>query len=300
MNLDKFERFVSNTFCNVGQSFYDSYVEANVGFRSKLGMKTVIIRRQLGNCCGWCASLAGIYDVYNAPDDIYKRHRNCRCLVTYKTEEGYQNVWNKKIYKTQRDSRIEKLKSFSSDRDKFEIFEVEKRKLLSENKHIYDATNEWNAKANPKSVIIKSIRELRIAGKRYSVDGKHVILDLKKQETYVLEKFVKKFGGIMQYHPRIVFPMEISTPDCLYNGIRYDLKQIGLNNPGTRNKDALLNMIDGKERQAHCFIFDVSRSGLTREEAIKQAYQLFFRNKTKYIQKAILFDGEFYKVIERI
>jgi len=103
------ERFISNACCNSCQSFYDHYVEANVRFRSRLGMKAVIIRRQLGHCCDWCASLAGIYDPYNAPDDIYKRHSNCRCLVTYKTQDGYQNVWNKKIYQTQREARVNHL-----------------------------------------------------------------------------------------------------------------------------------------------------------------------------------------------
>ncbi len=118
MDLDKFERFISNSFCNVGQSFYDKYVEANVNFRSKLGMKEVIIRRQLGHCCEWCASLAGIYNAWNMPadihDNIYRRHRNCRCLVTYKSEDGYQDVWNKKIYQTQRDARIDRIKELST------------------------------------------------------------------------------------------------------------------------------------------------------------------------------------------
>ena len=114
MDLDKFERFISNSFCNVGQSFYDHYVEANVNFRSKLGMKAVIIRRQLGHCCDWCADLAGIYDPTNAPDNIYRRHRNCKCLVTYKSQDGYQDVWNKKVFFTQRDARIEKNRKIAS------------------------------------------------------------------------------------------------------------------------------------------------------------------------------------------
>ena len=104
------ERFISNACCNSCQSFYDHYVEANVRFRSALGMNEVIIRRQVSNCCDWCASKAGIFDANKAPSDIYMRHENCRCLVTYKTEKGYQNVWNKKIYKTQKEARVDKIK----------------------------------------------------------------------------------------------------------------------------------------------------------------------------------------------
>lgn len=110
MDLDKFERFISNSFRNVGQGFYDSYVEANVRFRSKLGMKEVIVRRQLGNCCKWCADLAGIYDANNRPADIYKRHRNCRCLVTHKTEKQYEDVWSGEKFKTQKEARYARIK----------------------------------------------------------------------------------------------------------------------------------------------------------------------------------------------
>lgn len=116
MDLDKFERFISNSFRNVGQGFYDSYVEANVRFRSKLGMKEVIVRRQLGNCCKWCADLAGIYDANNHPDDIYKRHRNCRCLVTHKTEKGYKDnlVSKTQYFKTQKEVRYERIKQLEN------------------------------------------------------------------------------------------------------------------------------------------------------------------------------------------
>lgn len=116
------KKFISSTCSNVSQSFYDLYVEANVRFRSRLGMKSVIIRRQLGNCCKWCANLAGIYDPSNAPDDIYRRHENCRCLVTYKSQYGYQDVWTKKERATQRQSRIDRLNEIANrmDREKFE------------------------------------------------------------------------------------------------------------------------------------------------------------------------------------
>ena len=59
-------------------------------------------------------------------------------------------------------------------------------------------------------------------------------------------------------------------------------------------------MVDDMEEQAHAFLFDIRRTGLTRDEAIKQAEALFFRRKTLYIEKVILYDGEFFKIIERI
>lgn len=109
MEKKTFENIISNLLgepvCNLCHAFYDQYVEANVKFRSKAGMKAVIIRRQLGKCCEWCADMAGIYTPENAPADIYRRHDNCKCMVTYKSEKGYSDVWSKKEFESQKEAR---------------------------------------------------------------------------------------------------------------------------------------------------------------------------------------------------
>ena len=104
-----FENIISNILgepvSNLCHAFYDQYVEANVRFRSRAGMKELIIRRQLGKCCKWCADLAGIYTPENAPADIYRRHDNCKCMVTYKDENGYTDAWSKRQFQTQKEVR---------------------------------------------------------------------------------------------------------------------------------------------------------------------------------------------------
>ena len=147
-----FENIISNILgepvCNLSHAFYDQYVEANVKFRSKAGMKAVIIRRQLGKCCDWCADLAGIYTPENAPADIYRRHDNCKCMVTYKDEDGYTDVWSKKEFQTQSEARKAKekelIQSKTQKKTKNEAFEQNNRgkeirkaretKLLKQNK----------------------------------------------------------------------------------------------------------------------------------------------------------------------
>lgn len=104
-----FENIISNLLgepvCNLCHAFYDQYVEANVKFRSRAGMKEVIIRRQLGKCCKWCADLAGIYEYGDHPDDVFRRHDNCKCMVTYKDEDGYTDVWTKKKFESEKEAR---------------------------------------------------------------------------------------------------------------------------------------------------------------------------------------------------
>jgi len=218
------ERFISNACCNSCQSFYDHYVEANVRFRSRLGMKAVIIRRQLGHCCDWCASLAGIYDPSNAPDDIYKRHENCRCLVTSKTEKGYQDVWNKKIYQTQREARLSKLNQINA--------EINLNSEIINSEHFSKLTKQidknWRTIQN---TILKSKEEGMKMLEELGFDNKYLVVSLNNKQrnlsgtNYVI--FTRDnlayclYKHKNQFHDPIVFR---KIPDVITN---YDYFKIG-------------------------------------------------------------------------
>ncbi len=104
---DQFIRLLTSSMSNLSQSFYDDYVEKNTTLRARAGVKCFVIRRQVGKCCKWCASLAGIYEKGKEPADVYRRHRNCKCLVTFKTERGtYSDAWSKREFGSQRAARI--------------------------------------------------------------------------------------------------------------------------------------------------------------------------------------------------
>lgn len=264
------ERFISNACCNSCQSFYDHYVEANVRFRSRLGMKAVIIRRQLGHCCDWCASLAGIYDPSNAPDDIYRRHSNCRCLVTYKTQDGYQDVWNKKIYQTQRDARIEKIQSFISYIDR----------IKNSFPNYEDVTKEYLKNSNRKK------------GQLTFDEG-----FIKKNHTDEYEYaqwFHRVFKGelvlLAEKNPR-----GISNPDYLWNGKLWDLKS-----PTTKKYNTLDGRIcvglDQIRRNYGGLMIDFTGSELTFEEAEKDVVMIL-NNKADRTTDAIINKGNLFKVI---
>lgn len=48
--------------------------------------------------CEWCAKLAGRYEYTgtgrNVPDEVYQRHRGCRCTLTFENGKERQNVWD--------------------------------------------------------------------------------------------------------------------------------------------------------------------------------------------------------------
>lgn len=88
---------------NITGSFQTDYVKKNAEFRSKAGLDCYIERTTDGKCCDWCAKLAGRYRYPDeVPKDVYRRHDNCTCDVSYVSEKGRQNVhtqqwnWDKK------------------------------------------------------------------------------------------------------------------------------------------------------------------------------------------------------------
>ena len=105
----KIYEILQRSLKNISRNYIDEFVETNAEFRAKAGLREKIIRSTNGKCCKWCDKLAGIYD-YPAPKDVYRRHDNCDCTVTYISEKGAQDVHTKDMLKAKElKERIEKL-----------------------------------------------------------------------------------------------------------------------------------------------------------------------------------------------
>lgn len=81
--------------------------------RSRIGLKEYIIRQSNGHCCDWCQRLVGVYVYGEEPQDVYRRHDNCTCVVLHKSQRGYRDVHNRtkdRIYKTKREALQENIR----------------------------------------------------------------------------------------------------------------------------------------------------------------------------------------------
>lgn len=84
---------------NFSQSIPDDSIRRNADFQWKTGMSPKIIRKAEPGACKWCRSLAGTYDyseVRDTGNDVYRRHENCRCVVTYDPGDGSRYDVHKK------------------------------------------------------------------------------------------------------------------------------------------------------------------------------------------------------------
>lgn len=110
-SFDDIAYMLSEPVVNFTQSVVDDTVKANVDFQGKSGLKPRVVRRVAGNCCDWCAALAGTYTYPDVPRDVYRRHKYCRCTVTFDQGSGkVQDIWSKKWRDPEEDDKIEKRK----------------------------------------------------------------------------------------------------------------------------------------------------------------------------------------------
>lgn len=98
---------------NATYSMYTDYVKANADVRNKIGLDSYIIRADTGRCCEWCSRIAGKYRYpEDVDEDIFRRHDNCRCTVSFRNEKISQNVWTKEVIEQ---DKLEARKEASSN-----------------------------------------------------------------------------------------------------------------------------------------------------------------------------------------
>lgn len=192
-DFEKIKDILNEPFRNLCQSFYDDFVEINARTKAKMGVKAIISRRELYNCCEWCKSLAGTYIYGNEPADIYRRHDNCRCMVTVRSEKDktYQDAWSKREFRTQREARKAREKEIRYETAENSVYK------------------EYLKKAAPGKGIIKFDTGYE--------NSKH------RNEIETAKKLKQRFGGdIVLLNEK----NEVKTPDYLWNGELWELKRV--------------------------------------------------------------------------
>lgn len=189
---------------NIIKSYYADFVEINIRARADAGIKQMIIREALGGCCEWCQKLVGIYEYGKHPKDIFKRHDNCTCLVTFKDEEGYTDVWSKKKFETQREARIARIEQFER---KEELLKKSNRNwsiARDEGKNCYDATPEWNAKkAEKQDGKVTEQNYLIIENELHYVDDVHILSGHTEEERKCLKEQADELRHLRILRPSI-------------------------------------------------------------------------------------------------
>lgn len=77
----------------------DQNARAAANTYSSAGFETYIQRSDGAGCCNWCSKLVGKFEYpENTPKDVFRRHDNCGCIVTYSCGSMRQNVHSKETW----------------------------------------------------------------------------------------------------------------------------------------------------------------------------------------------------------
>lgn len=109
-------KYLNEPIKNITQAYYDEFVKENAKSSAQVGIKTIVIRREIGRCCDWCHSLVGEYEYGEQPAEFFRRHDYCKCIVLFQSSKNkYIDVWSKKEFETEKSARIEKLRQLEKE-----------------------------------------------------------------------------------------------------------------------------------------------------------------------------------------
>lgn len=93
-NADKFNDvkwLLDEPIVNFSQSIVDDTIRKNAQFHYDAGLSPKIIRTANSGCCDWCEEIVGTYeykDVSDTGNNVFRRHKRCRCEVDYVPGDG--------------------------------------------------------------------------------------------------------------------------------------------------------------------------------------------------------------------
>lgn len=97
LDFDEISWILQEPIQTFSEKIVDDSIKLNAEFQSRSGLSPKIVRTAEAGCCEWCSEIAGTY-IYpdEVPDDVYRRHSNCRCVTEFVSVAKKQNVWTKR------------------------------------------------------------------------------------------------------------------------------------------------------------------------------------------------------------
>ena len=152
------------------------------------------------------------------------------------------------------------------------------------NKNYIDVTKKWISNANPNSHEIKELDYWIINNKKKKVDGKNILLDYSKSELECAKWLESTFGGKIFMCPRVNIPEGIKTPDFIWNGEYWDLKEIK-----TGSKRVIDSRLNGKQKdQSNNYILDISNNPLPNIVIVNQIKNIFNSKSRQWLKNVIV------------
>lgn len=195
---------------NTSMSFHDDSVKENARIRAKLGFKCYLNRVAASGCCKWCTDIAGRYVYGDHPGDIFRRHDNCGCTVTFENGRQRQDVWSKQTWQA---SPAEVLRQ-AREPVRFSTSQAEDlQDQLMQGVHAI--------KGKKRGKFEPSVRMDTIIG------GKPIEESFQKELSDEFDKFISIFGSMDNVRSVTAYPYQNDGIWGAYNDNSYELFLLG-------------------------------------------------------------------------
>ena len=168
---------------------------------------------------------------------------------------------------------IDKHPFLKRDEEREKLFKKNEKPASVEpagNKSYVSIKDKWLSNVDPSKAKVTEMNFWEHDGKKYYVDGKHVVLDYSQKEKEVGEWLSKTFGKHVQMAPRVNYPEKIPSPDYLVDGLKFDLKEITGEGKGTLDQNTRK-----AKTQAENIVYDVTKSALSDKEIEQQLEEIY-------------------------
>ncbi|MEG2522247.1 MAG: hypothetical protein RSA49_05170 [Anaerovoracaceae bacterium] len=203
-DYDKAAWVLDEPIVNFSQSIVDDAVRTNAEFHAKSGIRATVERIATGKPCEYCSKLEGRYTYPDVPEDVYRRHRSCKCIVSYMPGDGRkQNVHTKKWIDPDELEKIERRKVVGLTDDAVKkrvkskiskIEKVERDKLIAK-----DLIKSQRKKIGSLvDINNKEVYNKAVSGKRH----KGVYIDAVRKTDSQLEKSIKSHVKQVELHQK--------------------------------------------------------------------------------------------------
>lgn len=124
---------------NFAENVVDQAIKDNAAVQSSAGLHPKVIRTAEAHCCEWCDNLAGVYnyeDVMGKGNDVWRRHRNCHCVIEYDPGQkggSYKRISGSRSTESGKSDRIALTESMrKQENTKRQIASIETTNLMDE------------------------------------------------------------------------------------------------------------------------------------------------------------------------
>ena len=228
-NFEDVSWLLGEPIVNFTQSIIDDSIRKNAEFHAKTGMTPTISRHSTGRCCKWCDSLVGNYIYGEEPNNFYRRHQHCNCVIDYHPKNGkVQNSWTKKI-RNESSNELEIRKQMNID-----VRDNNRKADIQEYKKIVDVLGVQNA-----PISLAKFQDLKYnGGEGYQelkdrVRWSQASFPTEKSFNGHFRKHSEEFGNITQAQYLELGRTLLGEPigdnvlgyDTEYRRVRYDLEK---------------------------------------------------------------------------